>query len=95
MKDLKDYEGRIVSIERMASSGNGNPRYLLELVTDDERGISFVTGVDSCIGYEIANREFHVNRVRIVVGRHYGRLTLAGIKVLAESGRVHNEFASA
>lgn len=83
MKDINSYEGRIVSMDRMASSGNGNPRYSLELETDDLRGISFCTAVDSHLGYDIPNRKYHQNRVRVIVGRHYGRLTLAGIEVLS------------
>ena len=82
MKDVKSYSGRIESIERLASSENGNPRYLLELVTDDLRGISFATAVDSHYAYEIINNKYRANRVLVEVGRHYGRLTLKRITVL-------------
>ena len=60
-------------IERLDNSLNGNPRYRAAV-----GGLEFVTATDSVLGYSITNYEGKA--VDIIVGSHYGRITLDTLK---------------
>lgn len=55
------FTDRITRIERMASSRNGNPRFM---VTFADNG-SHPTGVDAQVGYGIENPEYRRGQVRV------------------------------
>lgn len=73
MKNITRHIGTLEIIERLPSSANGNPRYLLRV-----DGCTCRTAVDSSHGYSVPN--FDGRRVEATIGTHYGSATLNTIK---------------
>lgn len=73
MKNLTKHTGLFEIIERLPSSKNGNPRYLVRV-----DGFTCRTPVDSQIGYSAQNFDGQI--VSATIGTHYGVATLASIK---------------
>ncbi len=71
MQDVKYYEGRIVDLNRLPSSMNGNPRFLVDFLTLEGKFIQFRTAVDSQHGYEVENYFRNETTLHIGVGTHY------------------------
>lgn len=69
MKNISRHVGTLVILDRLPTSTNGNPRYLLSI-----GGTTCATMVDSMIAYSIGNHEG--KEVRATIGTHYGRATL-------------------
>jgi hypothetical protein len=74
MKNITRHTGKLVDIQRMDSSRNGNPRF--SAVVDNQE---FVTQVDSKYGYSLEN--FEAKLVTVTIGSHYGRTTLNSIQL--------------
>lgn len=77
MKACTYHVGTLHECERMPSSRNGNPRYRLFIGTETS-GVSCVTAPDSSLGYTVTN--YRGERVRALIGTHYGRATLRHIE---------------
>lgn len=75
MKNITRHTGTLEVIERLPSSTNGNPRYLLRI-----DGVTCRTAVDSSYGYSITNYEG--KQVEATIGAHYGKATLNSVKVV-------------
>jgi hypothetical protein len=60
---MSDFTGRIVRLERMPSSKNGNPRFRVFFA---EHG-TYPTEVDGSVGYGIGNREYRDNDVEVTL----------------------------
>lgn len=73
MKNLTRNIGTLEVIERLASSVNGNPRYLVRV-----DGWTCRTPVDSMLGYCVTN--YNGKQVEATIGTHYGYATLASVK---------------
>jgi len=73
MKNIRTVIGKLEVIQRLPSSYNGNPRYLLEI-----DGVTFKTKVDSGYGYCVTN--YRDKLVEASIGSHYGSLTLDTLK---------------
>lgn len=73
MRDTQEYTGRLRVIERLPSSINGNPRYMLMIGSEICR-----TAVDSGHAYGVTNYDGKI--VKATIGRHYGKLTLGTIE---------------
>ena len=69
MKNISRHNGKLEVIQRLPSSINGNPRYLLRI-----NGITCKTAVDSTHGYCITN--YDGKEVNATIGTHYGTATL-------------------
>lgn len=69
MKNITRHTGTLVILDRLPTSANGNPRYLLSIA-----GTTCATGVDSMGAYNIRNCEGR--EVVATIGTHYGRATL-------------------
>jgi hypothetical protein len=69
MKNITGHTGLLEIIERLPSSANGNPRYLLRV-----DGWTCRTAVDSSLGYSVTN--YDGKRVAATIGTHYGNATL-------------------
>lgn len=69
MKSKTSHTGKFHIVERLSSSRNGNPRYLC--IID---GWACRTGVDSDLGYSVAN--FDGKEVTATIGTHYGKATI-------------------
>lgn len=79
MKNITTHTGRLVDIQRMKSSVNGNPRYSFTLVEDSlENRVQGCISVDSSFGYSLPN--YLNKRVTIKVGLHRNKITLADIE---------------
>jgi hypothetical protein len=74
MKNITHHTGKLEVIQRMPSSFNGNPRYLLRI-----DGHTCCTAVDSMHGYSVTNYDGQI--VQATIGTHYGRATLNTIKI--------------
>ena len=74
MKNKSRHIGILNIIERLPSSVNGNPRYLLSV-----DGWVCRTPVDSAYGYSIGN--YNGKQVEAIIGTHYGVTTLASVKL--------------
>ena len=94
MKNRTRHFGTIENLERLPRSKNGNPRF--QFIID---GYRVRTKPDSAHGYSIEN---YVGKpVEVIVGTHYGKLTLDGIWIdrlkwtqagkdaLAKANRIH------
>jgi hypothetical protein len=75
MKNITRHQGKLEIVERLPSSINGNPRYLLRV-----DGWTCRTPVDSGLGYCITN--YNGKDVEATIGSHYGVATLATVKTL-------------
>ena len=73
MKNLSRHIGILSIIQRLPSSVNGNPRYLLSV-----NGATCRTAVDSSYGYSVTN--FDGKQVEATIGTHYGSATLNSLK---------------
>lgn len=73
MKNITQHVGTLEIIERLPSSKNGNPRYLLRI-----DGTTCKTEIDSVHGYVVPN--FDGKRVCANIGTHYGKATLRSVK---------------
>lgn len=73
MKNITRHVGLVEILERLPSSVNGNPRYLLKV-----DGHTCRTAVDSSHGYSVTN--YDGKQVRATIGTHYGRATLNSIE---------------
>ena len=69
MKSKTQHTGILEVIERLPSSENGNPRYLLRI-----DGHICRTQPDSSLGYKVAN--YDGNMVKAIIGTYYGKATL-------------------
>ena len=70
--------GRIVTIERLTSSRNGNPRFRITLQSDAGMG-TWNTAADHAFNYEIGNKGLRAeDRVILTIG---GRGTIVAIAV--------------
>jgi len=69
MKNVTRHTGKLEIIQRLPSSYNGNPRFLLRI-----DGWTCRTQVDSSYGYEVQNHDGKV--VTATIGTHYGVATL-------------------
>lgn len=69
MKNITAHRGILEVIERLPSSLNGNPRYLIRV-----DGWTCKTRVDSNLGYKVNNYEG--KQVIATIGTHYGVATL-------------------
>lgn len=69
MKNITSHHGILEIVERLPSSANGNPRYLIRI-----DGTTCRTQVDHCHGYSITN--FEGKEVSATIGTHYGNATL-------------------
>lgn len=79
MKNISRHQGILRLIQREKSSINGNPRFLLYIDESGKGcGFSFVTAVDSSLGYWVQN--YFDKKVIVTIGTHYGRSTLASIE---------------
>lgn len=74
MKNITSHIGKLDIIERLPSSRNGNPRFLLRV-----DGWTCRTGVDSSLGYSVQN--YDGKRVRAYIGTHRGLATLDYVKL--------------
>jgi hypothetical protein len=72
MKNITEHTGKLENLERMKSSVYGNPRFSFTV-----DGYKIVTVPDSSHGYSIES--YRGKTVRVQIGTHYGRLSLAGI----------------
>jgi hypothetical protein len=75
MKNITRHTGKLLNIQRMKHSLNGNPRF--SAIVDNQ---IFVTAVDSSYGYSIQN--FEDKLVTVTIGSHYGRTTLDSIQLV-------------
>jgi hypothetical protein len=82
MKTLSRHEGTLYVLDRMPNSRNGNPRFRLFIGTETS-GVSCVTAPDSSLGYTVQN--YAGQRVRVLIGTHYGRATLNHIEQVEEA----------
>lgn len=73
MKNKTRHIGMLEIIDRLPSSANGNPRYLLRV-----DGHTCRTPVDSHLGYCVTN--YNNKRVEAIIGTHYGHSTLASVQ---------------
>ena len=73
MKNISCHIGTLSIIQRLPSSVNGNPRYLLSV-----NGVICKTSVDSSYGYSDTN--FDGKQVEATIGTHYGSATLKSLK---------------
>lgn len=73
MKNIRQHTGIVEIIQRLPSSSNGNPRYLLKV-----DGRTCRTSPDSSLGYSVTNYEGKT--VTATIGEHYGYATLNSIK---------------
>jgi len=73
MKSVRRHTGILNVLERLPSSINGNPRYLVEV-----DGYQARTAVDSSWGYSVNN--FNGKKVSCDIGLHYGVSTIENIK---------------
>lgn len=78
MKNVSIHVGTLEIIERLPSSKNGNPRYLLRV-----DGITCRTAPDSSLGYAVPN--FDGKRVAATIGTHYGRDTLNSVRLAGDA----------
>lgn len=69
MKNVTAHRGILEIIERLPSSSNGNPRYLIRV-----DGWVCKTGLDSNIGYKVTN--YDGKQVIATIGTHYGKQLL-------------------
>lgn len=72
MKNLTRHTGKLELIQRMKSSINGNPRFLVSI-----DGTTCQTSVDSMHGYTVQNLEG--KEVTATIGTYYGKATLDDI----------------
>lgn len=75
MKNISRHQGKLEIIQRLPSSINGNPRYLLRIA-----GFTCKTSVDSSYGYCVTNHDG--KEVIATIGTHYGTATLDTLKGL-------------
>ena len=73
MKNITEHTGKLEIIQRLPSSTNGNPRYLLRI-----GGITCRTAVDCQLGYEVSN--FDGKEVIATIGTHFNYSTICSIK---------------
>lgn len=73
MKNITRHQGKLEIIQRLDSSRNGNPRYLIRI-----DGFTCKTPVDSMYGYSVPN--FDGKQVIATIGTHYGTATLDSLK---------------
>lgn len=73
MKNIQEYTGKLSIIERLQSSHNGNPRYLISV-----GDVVCKTGIDSMHAYGITNYEGQI--VKCTIGVHYKQATLCTIE---------------
>jgi hypothetical protein len=73
MKNVTRHQGKLEIIKRLASSINGNPRYLISI-----DGFTCKTPVDSGYGYSVTN--YNGKEVIAYIGTHYNVSTLDSLK---------------
>ena len=76
MKYIKKHIGKLRKVKRLKNSLNGNPRFLLAMVDENQNFQLFRTAVDSGLAYSVEN---YLNRDQVVaveIGQHYGKPTL-------------------
>ena len=74
MKNITEHTGTLEVLQRLPSSVNGNPRYLIKV-----DGYTASTKVDSDLGYGITN--FDGKDVQAVIGTHYGKRSLVSVQM--------------
>ena len=50
--------GKVTATQRMASSRNGNPRFMITIMTTEGEAVAHSTSPDASIAYGIENREY-------------------------------------
>jgi len=76
VRELHSIKGVLTVIERLPSSYNGNPRYLIAI-----NSVTCKTAVDSSLGYCVTN--YDGKPVIATIGTHYRVKTLDSIKPLS------------
>ena len=77
MKNVTQHTGTLEITERLPSSANGNPRYLVRV-----DGWTCRTAPDSSLGYTVPNLDGKL--VRAHIGTHYGKPTLEAVVAMKE-----------
>ena len=80
MKYIKKHIGKLRKVERLKNSINGNPRFLLAMVDENQNFQLFRTAVDSSLAYSVENYLDRDQVVEVEIGQHYGKPTLKSIK---------------
>lgn len=78
MRDTETYTGTISGMNRLPSSRNGNPRFLVTIHCDSGEILTARTMPDSMDGYTV--RDFEGEHVTAAIGWHYGKLSIADIQ---------------
>ena len=78
MKNITTHRETLISIRRLPSSRNGNPRYEL-FIGSPTSGFHCCTAVDSSLAYKVPN--YLGKRVVVTIGTHYGVPTLNTIRL--------------
>jgi len=79
MKQVRKYIGKLSKVKRLKNSLNGNPRFLIAMVTADQNFQLFRTPVDSMLAYSVENYLDRDQVVEVEIGQHYGQQTLKSI----------------
>lgn len=66
MAARREVTGTLERVERMRSSANGNPRWAVTIDAGGEYSLTYHTGVDASVGYEVSNHRIG-NRVVLVL----------------------------
>ena len=73
MKNTTEHTGKLEIIQRLPSSVNGNPRYLVRV-----DGLTCRTSPDAMLAYGITNDDNTI--VTASIGMHYGHTTIHNYK---------------
>jgi hypothetical protein len=73
MRNITRHTGTLDIINRLPSSANGNPRFLLKV-----DGWTCRTSVDCQLGYSVQN--YDGKQVEATIGTHYGKPTLMALQ---------------
>jgi len=79
MKYIKKHIGKLRKVERLKNSLNGNPRFLLAMVDENQNFQLFRTAVDCGLAYSVENYLDRDQVVAVEIGQHYGKPTLKSI----------------
>tara|TARA_Y100001937_G_C6996120_1_gene274270 strand:+ start:108 stop:386 length:279 start_codon:yes stop_codon:yes gene_type:complete len=79
MKYIRKHIGKLSKVKRLKNSLNGNPRFLLAMVDENQNFQLFRTAVDSGLAYSVENYLDRDQVVEVEIGQHYGKPTLKSI----------------
>lgn len=82
MRNLTHHIGKLVILERLKNSVNGNPRYLAAIIDESGTGFTFKTRPDSMTAYALPN--YAGKQVVATLGTYRGQRTLASIATKPE-----------